>query len=394
MKNISCLCLASAGLFILLCNSNQSHAQLYPGLRPGSGFSKTTWAPVPYSLSGSQSQEDSGDEWWYWHTNIYNDTGKQIGWVAAGYVSWRNEFYNEQQLYGKGCYIHNKIKTDTVGFELDSIQLPPEGRYKGSFWSAMARFDMQGNMLWCRRFAHGEFHHVIQNEEGNLVAIGMTQSTIDKNEDSLIYNPGLHNLKLGCDSSGASARRMYVVETDLNGNMLANYVYGNYEDDGVALRIESFGWTLTAVPPGNLLDSGGYLFIGYHQNSNSAKSNQGFVVLANRDLEMVDKQSVSLNEFEECELRAVARYGDSTATLYAFGGFHKDSSLDVKDAFVMVWSDDGTELFNKRIKDPLSFHRHGKVTDISFSNDGDIYLPALFENGWYKWDGYVYKLDP
>lgn len=80
--------------YFLVAFSGIVKSQIYP---PGIGFRSETWAPLNFALNSPQNQDESGDEWWYWHENLQDpNSGDQIGYIAVGYVSWNGIFYDEK----------------------------------------------------------------------------------------------------------------------------------------------------------------------------------------------------------------------------------------------------------------------------------------------------------
>lgn len=48
------------------------------------------WAPVKPSGSSlvPQTQDESGEDWWYRHKNVYDGDGQHIGYITCGYTTW------------------------------------------------------------------------------------------------------------------------------------------------------------------------------------------------------------------------------------------------------------------------------------------------------------------
>lgn len=403
---------------ILLASSIFLNAQMYnpPGIR----WKKETWAPTKYDLTTSQSQGESCDEWWYWHTNIYDPiTGDHIGYAAAGYVSWVNTFYDETNgPFTSGCYQEGPaFGNHTVyydRFEFDLVDNIPES-YVGSFWSAIARFDLNGNMVWLKRFGKGEFRDIIQDEDGNLLAIGMTQSTVhldaSGSEADIICNPGTGQYIAECrQGSNSSVRRVSLVKTDLNGDLIANYCYGYYNLTNVPQGEDindatSYGRGIVEVPSTNSDIQGRYYIIGDYDilplgggpNHNGA----GLLILLDNNLSVVSTSSYG-NGNESVELNTIQKFKSGNTEHYGIGGTIRAENPNMAGQFewqpyLLVLNELGNERFTpKTYFDPRSnYFNRAKVTSISFSKQGDVYLSALYRKlTTYDYDSYVYKLNP
>ena len=54
-------------------------------LPPGVEWRVSTWSPG--GLFGKQTQEQSGEDWWYSHKNVKDSSGKTVQYVNVGYTS-------------------------------------------------------------------------------------------------------------------------------------------------------------------------------------------------------------------------------------------------------------------------------------------------------------------
>src|SRR5436309_75280 len=58
---------------------------------PSVDWRRSDWFPsFPPLSSIAQSQNASGEDWWYHHANSYNGSNELQGYIAAGYSSFRN----------------------------------------------------------------------------------------------------------------------------------------------------------------------------------------------------------------------------------------------------------------------------------------------------------------
>ncbi len=191
------------------------------------------WAPVKPDGSGGtvpQTQDESGEDWWYDHKNIYNSLGEHIGYVAAGYANWVNTSYDEPD----GCYSCDYL---TKGADCSAFQIEPDpgngepGRVFGCQRATIARYDLAGKMVWCKAFNQAEFYGVIQSQDANhILAIGKTFSTQDRNTSAwLKYNPtsvSQFDTFQGCENLGEPKEHLTIVKVDMDGNQVWNHLYG------------------------------------------------------------------------------------------------------------------------------------------------------------------------
>lgn len=378
-------------------------------LAPGLGWRTISWPTVDFSLQNPQNQGESGDEWWYHHDNLYDpNTGDQIGFVAVGYVSWRDIIYDEDGgvPYTSGCYkAPNPPPVGYDKFEFSSAEHTPNGRLVGSFWNAIARYDLEGNMLWCRRFAQGEFHDVIQNTDGDIVAVGWTHSTVYKdpsgNEEKFVYNPGKNDFTAACiGTTDETVRKMLIARVDLDGNLIDNYIYGADESDQTYKSAYSRGNAIVETAPV------GGIGCRYLVGGEFGPGNEPFILKLDDELNFVEWYDYSAGDGGY--FGAIEKFvepGGGGDIHYALAGVvntEDPDSASVKEhqGFLVVWDEDGNERFGtpRIIMDPDDTPTVAigkcKVTNVSFSSEGDLYFPILFANGSYQNDGYVFKIDP
>ncbi len=177
-------------------------------------------------------REDSGEDWWYAHCNLYDGNGTHIGYAAAGYNSMPNWKY----LDGYLCFEY--LDLDDEG--PDQIEWETDGWRKGAEQSWLARYDLDGNQLWCRSYLPGVFYGVAQDVDGNIVAIGEghtnRKATDINNGQQIGYNPGLSDpvnlAEMDCsivyegDLLGKMSVKTYLAKVDLDGQVIWQNLYG------------------------------------------------------------------------------------------------------------------------------------------------------------------------
>ncbi|MBK9148229.1 MAG: T9SS type A sorting domain-containing protein [Flavobacteriales bacterium] len=252
---------------------------MHPPFRPDYG-SRYTWigntlVEGPES-GGAISREESSEDWWYSHCNLYDENGQQIGYAAAGYNKARNWF----PLDETGCFGY--VPGNTPGWnELETLE---ERKGQPRCW--LARYDMNGQQLWCRSYLIGTFYDVAQDIDGNIVAAGEVGAprkgtSAQGPYTSLPYNPGVGLSQdisgIDCDDSpggglppyGEIGLKGYMVKVDLDANLIWQNAYGNPPDAYTAWGQTSRIWSLAPMmlPGGQgsgfyvAMDAGGQMYM-------------------------------------------------------------------------------------------------------------------------------------
>lgn len=223
-------------------------------------YSPTTWSgvakPDPSDPAFLQS-----DEWWYAHIKIYDINGTHIGYAAAGYSTWSDA--NVPYATQNNCFRYtnpNQKSLDCEAFELTT-------EMRGELFQTIARYDLDGVMLWCKRFNHDTFLNLIQDSQGDIIAIGQTKYVNDANGVSIKYNPttGFSGYSLDCQAATPNYKvKMNVVKVNLNGTTLFNHIYG--VQDGTFANANN--WINESSTGHSLLEfDGGYRLVGRTTNT-------------------------------------------------------------------------------------------------------------------------------
>ena len=200
---------------------------IMPALRrPDHGY-YATWngsanVPTGPATGGPLVREEGGEDWWYAHCNLYDSNGEHVGSAAAGY----NTVPNWYVLDGGGCFA-------TAGGGPDPREFETGTHRKGSTRSWLARYDLEGNMIWCKSYMMGTFYGVTQGADGSILAVGEAQSNRRSTDPLNIgtqwpikYNPGITNSgnieSLNCTTLGLMGmnRKATVLKVDLDGNVI------------------------------------------------------------------------------------------------------------------------------------------------------------------------------
>lgn len=222
---------------------------------PAVQWRRSDWAPT-HPVSGAQTQDQSGEDWWYDHKNSYSNNTLN-GYISAGFSGFRNWAINETNA---GCLIDTLAAPDCGSFET-------AGNVRGNNLATMALISPDGaNRIWFKTYNSGFFYRVIQTSDGGYLAIGLTGSTRQPDGSPLFYNP---NQKAGevtdqfdagtACASGGFVGRVNLVKTDANGNTQWQYLYGmtpfrnsaGIPQPSVAYVNESDGWDLIETPGGH-----------------------------------------------------------------------------------------------------------------------------------------------
>src|SRR5690606_31336624 len=108
-------------------------------------------------------QDESGDEWWYNHTKIY-ENGVHVGYVACGYGTWDDAVVTSNSQ--NECYSY-EISYPLQG-SIECSAFERRNDIRGDLFQTLARYDLDGNMVWCKSYNHNTFFKVIQDSDENL----------------------------------------------------------------------------------------------------------------------------------------------------------------------------------------------------------------------------------
>jgi hypothetical protein len=229
---------------------------------PAIEWSRVTWAPR--GVDGqTQSQESSGEDWWYSHKNAYINSS-HAGYIACGYTSLvmvPETFSNAESMYNEGlaesCY--NPIIAANYDYDNANSEQCWDRDYSGMertpVRGKVALTDLQGNYSWYRVYCMGEILEVIQ--DGNyFYAIGSAENLKSYNKQSFLkYNPTTSNPNQTFNKAlnpaitcGNYIRHMFIIKIDLSGNIIWQNLYGfadfNTLTPNDALYSESYGYDI------------------------------------------------------------------------------------------------------------------------------------------------------
>lgn len=250
-----------------------SNAQLSPAIE----WRKTTHSPK--GLDGlPQTPEQSGEEWWYSHKNVYNSAGVHTSYVTVGYtslVSTISTFSAAQLLYNEGPESpYNPIDTITFNYNTlaeGCIDRDYLGEHRTPVRGNIGMNDLNGNMIYCKPKTIGALEEVIQDPtatdyfyvvgshigvrpyKDKINFVRYNQSSSNPNDNfsitSLSVSPGYNN----------EISHLYIAKIRSDGVVIWEGLYG-YPDYSIsplsAYESISYGYDIIKSSNGNLIATG------------------------------------------------------------------------------------------------------------------------------------------
>jgi hypothetical protein len=230
-------------------------------------------------------QEDSGDEWWYNHTKIY-ENGIHVGYVACGYGTWDDAVVSSNSQ--NDCYSYS-ISYPHQGY-VECSAFESKNDIRGDLFQTLARYDLDGNMVWCKSYNHNTFFKVIQDSDENLVAVGITKLVKDLSGNPIRYNPTTTHSGYAFDCLSSSNFYDYkanVIKTDLDGNKIWDYIYGNQSGAG---SITSSQWGNEAAFAYSVIEFDGNYVVAGRTKDDMPSGAKGLLLEINKTGELLNKQ--------------------------------------------------------------------------------------------------------
>ncbi|MCB0771133.1 MAG: T9SS type A sorting domain-containing protein [Flavobacteriales bacterium] len=213
--------------------------------------------PRPAGIPEDIARADGGEDWWYDVCEIHQG-GVLVGYAAAGY----NTMPNWGFIDPTGC------RTSRPGLDWKEDEFETATHRKGELRTWLAFYNLQGEMNWCRSFFAGTFYGVVQDSDGNIVAVGETSYTrmsesIDVGQPDVLYNPGWAatsvnmadvDCSIGPEPLGVMGLKAIAVKVDLSGALQWANCYGPIQDFGAAAWSEAsraYAVSRTVLPGNN-----------------------------------------------------------------------------------------------------------------------------------------------
>jgi hypothetical protein len=254
------------------CAAFTSFSQVAPAL---------DWRKITHSPKGlngqAQTFEQSGEEWWYSHKNVYNASGVHESYVTVGYTSLvstlatftaAQEFFNEgpnspYNPINSASYNYNSLPEGCSDRDyLGEHRTPPRGN--------IGLNGLDGEMIYCKPKTIGALEEVIQDEQNKdyfyVVGVHHGVRPYKNKTDFIPYNPdatGALNYfslsSMGLSAYSNDIGHIYVAKIHINGNVIWEGLYGykNYSDSPIAAyETGGYGYDLIKSSNGNIIVTG------------------------------------------------------------------------------------------------------------------------------------------
>lgn len=233
----------------------------------------------PRGLNGQlQTPEQSGEEWWYSHKNVYDASGKHTSYVTVGYtslVSTMETFVAAQELYNEGPDSPYNPITNSA-YDYSAL---PEGCSDRDYYGehrTPARGNiglntLAGDMIYCKPKTVGALEEVVQDPTNTdyfyVVGAHLGVKPYRNKTNFIRYNPSVNSptnyfslSNLGVSPAYTnSVSHIYVAKIHIDGTVIWEGLYGavDYSTSPiVAYESMSYGYDIIKSSNGNLIVTG------------------------------------------------------------------------------------------------------------------------------------------
>jgi len=249
-----------------------SNAQLSPGIE----WRKCTWSPG--GLGGLQTQQQSGEEWWYSHKNILNAAGQHTAYITCGYtnlVSTAATYTAAELMYNEGP---NSPYNPITPALYDYTQLPEGcsdrdyvGIHRTPSRGNVGFNDLQGNMIYCKPKTVGAIEEVIQDPQdpnyAYIVGVHLGVRPYKNKVSFISYNPthaepgnNFSLSSLGVTNYTNEIGHLYIAKIEIaTSNVQWEGLYGYTDYSPLPLKAyecKSYGYDIIKSSNGNLIATG------------------------------------------------------------------------------------------------------------------------------------------
>lgn len=233
---------------------------------------------------GTTTQDESSEDWWYGHVNVYDANHHLLGYAAYGYSDlpkWSGDF---------GC--KQFPMADIAPRDMDTWE------HRRSVPFAMVSFfDPSGHMIWCGTpFIPGVFYGITQaGDGGNIICIG--EASVNRTNPSpslsmpVHYNPMVGNpgpdISQSCES-GDFAIKACIAAFALDGTPQWVNMYGATGSPQQAWTTFSRGENIAPV---SINGQASLIAVGYGRANPTDAGNSGMVLRMNLNGELIDSPS-------------------------------------------------------------------------------------------------------
>ncbi|NQV53584.1 MAG: hypothetical protein HQ500_10400 [Flavobacteriales bacterium] len=153
-------------LTIFLFSVSQSIAQSYA---PPVAWKSVTWQVNRPDGTLELEQDDSGEDWWYSITKMYDEADHHIGYIAVGYSNFDDILYSES-----GDCFQGSWDTNCADFHGPNDE-------QGTSYQSIGLFSLAGKMIACRSVYPGVFFDVFQTKDRkSIIAVGNANANKDR----------------------------------------------------------------------------------------------------------------------------------------------------------------------------------------------------------------------
>ncbi|MGB0403096.1 MAG: T9SS type A sorting domain-containing protein [Salibacteraceae bacterium] len=378
---------------------------------PGIEWRVSDWAMVkPYGNrynTINQTNDESGEEWWNTMGKIY-ENGVHTGYITTGFATWRNQSWDEaDNLINTGC---GKYNVDLNTPDVHLLETP--GVRKGFQRGTIARYDLNGIMIWCKPFQLNEMFDVVQTSDGGFLAVGLTKSTVDitsgSTETPLIYNPTSNSSTNNfANSTTCPTKQNYkgvAVKLSISGNVEWQYLYGLEDFVGNGLSAFEVSTEFTALAE----TTNGYVITGRSANLQTDPAGAFGAVLF-----VIDDLGYLKNKYVFNRGNANSQVGNRPSTIsqkatsntYAYGGMVVFVPDTVPWAYIAeVDYDPATFTISHNWTPSVKYiepnNDMSSLSSLIYNTNGNIVAPIISNctscrgPGYNDGEGKIYELDP
>lgn len=183
-----------------------------------------SWSPTD-PPGNPETQASSGEDWAY-DVKVSYSGGQPDGYIFSGYSTFPG-----------------------YQFPAAPFCLEPYFSQQGCAMAKLFKTDLLGNVLWYKNYGNNgaELRRVIQTSDGGYLGIGRS---FEHNSALVLYNPtnSSPGITIHCSPPQTPCRRhMYLVKTDIDGELEWQYIYGLMDDPDTAGDPIEEGEALNAV---------------------------------------------------------------------------------------------------------------------------------------------------
>lgn len=198
--------------------------------------------PNALPLGSPQSQEESGEDWWYDTESFYNN-GVHEGYILCGYTTYKNIEYTEDSLQPKGQYMPHPAddaNTDSINELFESAADCDHGlfpnQWNSEYIGAIGKYNTSGLPIWTKTISHGSaFNAIKQTPDGGFIVIGESHALYDDQAVPYLYNPSISNqtplvqkfpINFNLSDSIDQVSHAIVIKFSASGEEEWSYLYG------------------------------------------------------------------------------------------------------------------------------------------------------------------------